>query len=70
MRTEFLLKVALGAPVAELARAQLEAFAPAFAGIRQSANADKADVVARWRFESAEAIRRFLVALAQTSAAR
>jgi PadR family transcriptional regulator AphA len=70
MRTEFLLKVALGAPVAELARAQLDAFAPAFAGIRQSANADKADVVARWRFESAEAIRRFLVALAQTSDAR
>jgi len=65
MRTEFLLKVALGAPVAELARAQLDAFAPVFAGIRQSANADKADVVARWRFESAEAIRRFLQSLAE-----
>jgi len=65
VRTEFLLKVALGAPVAELARAQLDAFAPVFAGIRQSANADKADVVARWRFESAEAIRRFLQSLAE-----
>jgi hypothetical protein len=65
MRTEFLLKVALGAPTGDLARAQLDEFAPAFAGIRQAANADKADVVARWRFESAEAIRRFLQSLAR-----
>jgi len=65
MRTEFLLKIALGAPAADLARAQLDAFTPAFAGIRQAANADKADVVARWRLESAEAIRRFLQSLAR-----
>jgi DNA-binding PadR family transcriptional regulator len=65
MRTEFLLKVALGAPAAELASAQLDTFAPVFAGLRQSADANKADVVARWRLESAEAIRRFLQALAR-----
>ena len=65
MRTEFLLKIALGAPAPELARAQLDAFTPAFAGIRQAANADKSDVVARWRLESAEGIRRFLQSLAR-----
>ena len=63
MRTEFLLKVELGAPAAELAGAQLEAFAPAFAGLQRSADADPADVVARWRVESAEATRRFLESL-------
>ena len=40
------------------------------AQIQGGADADKADVVARWRFESAEAIRRFLVALARASSAR
>ena len=65
MRTEFLLKVALGAPATELARAQLDVFAPAFAGLRRSANEDPTDVVARWRLESAEAIRRFLQSLAR-----
>ena len=64
MRTEFLLKIVLGAPAAELARAQLAAFTPVFAGLRQAAVADPHDVVARWRFESAEATRRFLRSLA------
>jgi DNA-binding PadR family transcriptional regulator len=64
MRTEFLLKVVLGAPAAELSRAQLETFAPAFAGLQRAVDADPADVVARWRLESAEATRRFLESLA------
>jgi PadR family transcriptional regulator AphA len=63
MRTEFLLKVALGAPAPELAHAQLESFEPVFAGLRRSAEADPADIVARWRLESAEATRRFLQSL-------
>jgi DNA-binding PadR family transcriptional regulator len=63
MRTEFLLKLELGAPAAELARAQLDAFAGAFAGLRAAARADPHDVVARWRVESAEATRRFLRSL-------
>ena len=63
MRTEFLLKLALGAPVAALARAQLDAFAPVFAGLERSAAADPGDVVARWRLESAEATNRFLRSL-------
>jgi len=63
MRTEFLLKVALGAPTADLARKQLEKFAPVFAGLRRSAHADPSDVVASWRLESAEATRRFLQSL-------
>ena len=64
MRTEFLLKLELGAPARELARAQLEAFAPVFAGLQRLAESDPADVVARWRVESAEATRRFLRSLA------
>ena len=63
MRTEFLLKVALGAPAPDLARLQLAAFAPVFAGLERSAAADPSDVVARWRVESAEATRRFLRSL-------
>jgi PadR family transcriptional regulator AphA len=63
MRTEFLLKVELGAPAAELARAQLAAFAPAFAGLARAAEAEPDDIVVRWRFESAEATRRFLHSL-------
>ena len=63
MRTEFLLKVALGAPAADLARAQLDAFEPVFAGLQQAAAGDPNDVVARWRLESAEATRRFLRSL-------
>ena len=63
MRTEFLLKLALGAPSAALARAQLDAFAPVFAGLERSAAADPGDVVARWRLESAEATNRFLRSL-------
>ena len=66
MRTEFLLKIALGAPAADLARAQLDAFAPVFAGLRESAKVDKTDVVAHWRYEQAEAIRRFLQSLARS----
>jgi len=63
MRTEFLLKLQLGAPAAELARAQLAAFAPAFAGLARTARAEPDDVVVRWRVESAEATRRFLDSL-------
>ena len=63
MRTEFLLKIQLGAPAAELARAQLEAFAPTFAGLARAARAEPHDVVVRWRAESAEATRRFLRSL-------
>jgi PadR family transcriptional regulator AphA len=60
MRTEFLLKLALGAPAAELARAQLATFEPVFAGLEQAAAAAPADFVTRWRLESAEATREFL----------
>ena len=63
MRTEFLLKIVLGAPAPELARAQLAAFTPVFAGLQLAADADPTDVVARWRLESAEATRRFLNSL-------
>ena len=64
MRTEFLLKLELGAPAAELARVQLDAFAPVFSGLRRAAADHPDDVVARWRVESAEATRRFLESLA------
>ena len=63
MRTEFLLKIELGARVPDLARAQLTAFTPVFAGLQRSVDADPTDVVARWRLESAEATRRFLESL-------
>jgi PadR family transcriptional regulator AphA len=63
MRTEFLLKIELGAPAAELARAQLAAFTPVFAGLQRSAEQNPDDIVARWRLESAEATRRFLESL-------
>jgi PadR family transcriptional regulator AphA len=63
MRTEFLLKIELGAPAPQLAKAQLAAFTPVFAGLRLAADADPSDVVARWRLESAEATRRFLHSL-------
>jgi DNA-binding PadR family transcriptional regulator len=63
VRTEFLLKVELGAPTADLAREQLAVFKPIFAGLQRSADADPTDVVARWRLESAEATRRFLQSL-------
>ena len=63
MRTEFLLKIALGAPAADLALAQLEKFEPVFAGLQRSAQDEPDDVVARWRLESAEATRRFLRSL-------
>ena len=46
----------------------LDTFAPVFTGLRRAAGANKADLVARWRLESAEAIRRFLQSLARTSA--
>ena len=63
MRTEFLLKLELGAPAGELAEAQLAAFEPVFAGLRRAAATEPHDVVARWRVESAEATRRFLESL-------
>src|SRR5204862_518975 len=37
MRTAFLLKLELGAPAAELARAQLAVFAPVFEGLQRAA---------------------------------
>ena len=63
MRTEFLLKLVLGAPATDLARAQLAAFTPVFDGLQRAADGDPTDVVARWRLESAEATRRFLESL-------
>jgi len=63
MRTEFLLKLELGAPAADLAREQLVAFEPVFAGLERAAANAPADVVARWRVESAHATRRFLDSL-------
>jgi DNA-binding PadR family transcriptional regulator len=63
MRSEFLLKLELGAPAAELARAQLAAFAPVLDGLERAAAAAPDDVVARWRLESARATRRFLESL-------
>jgi DNA-binding PadR family transcriptional regulator len=63
IRTEFLLKLELGAPAAELATAQLAAFAPVLDGLERAAVADPTDVVARWRLESAKATRRFLESL-------
>ena len=68
MRTEFLLKLELGAPAAELARAQLDGVRP---GVRRAAATRPTpiptDVVARWRLESAEATRRFLRVAATVS---
>lgn len=63
MRTEFLLKLELGAPAADLARKQLAVFASVFTGLQRAAAADPADIVARWRVESADATRRFLESL-------
>ena len=63
VRTELLLKLVLGAPAGELARGQLAVFEPVFAGLQRMAEADPTDPVARWRAESAEAIRRFLQSL-------
>lgn len=63
MRTEFLLKLELGAPAAELARKQLAAFEPVFAGLARAATAAGDDLVVRWRVESAQAARRFLDSL-------
>ena len=63
VRTELLLKLVLGAPAADLARQQLTEFEPVFAGLQQAAEADRTDLVARWRAESAEATRRFLQSL-------
>ena len=63
IRTEFLLKLELGAPARELAEAQLAAFTPVFAGLQRMADEDPTDLVGRWRAESAEATRRFLRSL-------
>ncbi len=67
VRTELLAKLVLGAPAAELARAQLVEFDPVFAGLRRAARAEPDDIVARWRYESAEATGRFLRALVRRS---
>ena len=63
VRTEFLLKLVLGAPAQDLAREQLAAFTPIFAGLQRMADTDPTDIVGRWRLESAEATRRFLESL-------
>ena len=60
VRSELLLKLALrersGLPTEDLLRAQRDQFAPVF----ESLAADDGDPVARWRAESARAVRRFL----------
>jgi DNA-binding PadR family transcriptional regulator len=70
VRTELLVKLVLGAPAPELARAQLDVFAPVFAGLRRAARAAPGDPVARWRMESAEATRRFLESVARRGGGR
>jgi molybdopterin-binding protein len=62
VRSELLLKLALreraGLPVDDLLRNQRDRFAPVIDAL--TADADEGDAVARWRAESARAVRRFL----------
>jgi molybdopterin-binding protein len=62
VRSELLLKLALreraGLPVDDLLRNQRDRFAPVIDAL--TADADEEDAVARWRAESARAVRRFL----------
>ncbi len=62
VRSELLLKLALrersGLSKDELLQAQRDRFAPGIESL--TAHADDADAVARWRAESARAVRRFL----------
>jgi molybdopterin-binding protein len=62
VRSELLLKLALrersGLSKDELLRAQRDRFAPGIESL--TAHADDGDAVARWRAESARAVRRFL----------
>jgi DNA-binding PadR family transcriptional regulator len=66
VRTELLLKLVLGGRLGldtrPLLRAQRQAFRTAFAALGRAAGGPDADVVDRWRHESAEAIDRFLAA--------
>jgi PadR family transcriptional regulator AphA len=68
VRSAFLLKLALldraGRPCHALVRAQLDELAPVFAALHEPPERDDFDVVlATWRREAAEAVRRFLEAL-------
>jgi DNA-binding PadR family transcriptional regulator len=69
VRTELLLKLVLGARLGvdrtPLLRAQREVFRPTFAALARAAARPDADVVARWRHESARAIDEFLAAEAR-----
>lgn len=64
VRTELVLKLVLserlGADPRPLLRAQRRAFRPVFASLAAAAAAPGADVVDRWRHQSALAIERFL----------
>jgi DNA-binding PadR family transcriptional regulator len=64
VRTELLLKLVLGGRLGVDARpllhAQQRAFRPVFAALARAAARPDADVVDRWRHESARAIERFL----------
>jgi DNA-binding PadR family transcriptional regulator len=68
VRSEFLLKLVLGARLGvdpkPLVRAQQQALSPTFRALARAAAGSDADVVDRWRHESALAIQRFLAGLA------
>ena len=64
VRTELLLKLTFGERAGRntrpLVRAQQRAFRAIFAALDAAANDPHADVVDHWRYENAEAVRRFL----------
>lgn len=66
VRTELLLKLVLaprlGVDVRSLLRDQERVFRPIIAALERAAAAPDADVVDRWRSESAQAVARFLAA--------
>lgn len=67
VRTELLLKLVLaprlGVDVRSLLREQERVFRPIIAALERALTAPDADVVDRWRFESAQAVARFLAAV-------
>jgi DNA-binding PadR family transcriptional regulator len=70
VRTELLLKLVLGRRLGvdarPLLRAQERAFRPVFAALAAAASRSDADVVDRWRLESAWAVQRFLAGAARS----
>lgn len=70
VRTELLVKLVLlehaGRDATPLLAAQLAHFAPAFESLRRAARRKDADVVDRWRYESSQAVRRFLESAGST----